>query len=164
MTEETKRGRPSGYSDEIAAIICQRIADGESLRAICRDDDMPAMAAVFRWLADKDRAFFREQYTRAREAQADAIVDEILEIADDGSNDWMERRNSDGENIGWSFNGEAARRSQIRIDARKWLAARMNPKKYSEKQMLEHSGPDGGPIETVTKIELVSPTDGDGQS
>ena len=59
---------------------------------------------------------------------------------DDGRNDWMEKRNSEGKLTGWAENGEAARRSAIRIDARKWALARMAPKKYGEKLDLSHSG------------------------
>ncbi len=76
-------------------------------------------------------------YTHARDAQADALFDETLEIADDGRNDWMERHNEEGEAIGWRENGEAIRRSQLRIDTRKWIAAKLRPKKYGDKQQIE---------------------------
>ena len=130
--------RASEYTDEIGATICERIADGESLRAICRDEHMPAMSTVFKWLSRHPD--FVEQYTRAREAQADALFEDILEIADDGTNDWMEKRDQDGEAFGWRENGEALRRSQLRIDARKWMAGKLLPKKYGEKVALQHSG------------------------
>lgn len=74
----------------MAAKICERLADGGSLRMICRDEDMPAKSTVFDWLADHDREAFRTKYAYAREAQADSLVDEMTDIADDGSNDWME--------------------------------------------------------------------------
>ena len=87
---------------------------------------------------------FLQQYIRAREAQADSLVDDILSIADDARNDWMKRN---GENAtGYQENGEALRRSALRIDARKWLAGKMAPKKYGDKQTHEHAGPDGGTI------------------
>lgn len=124
-------GRPTDFSSIVADMICNRIADGESLRSICDADDMPNKATVFRWLTS--HAEFSDQYARAREAQADAIVDEMLDIADDGRNDWMERHDDEGGNIGWRENGEAIRRSALRIDARKWMAAKLRPKKYSEK-------------------------------
>lgn len=124
--------------EAVKAAICERIANGESLRQICDDEDMPACSTVFAWLgADAD---FSEQYARAREAQADAIFDDILSIADDARNDWMERKNADGENIGWAENGEAIRRSQLRIEARKWMAGKLKPKKYGEKLDVEHTG------------------------
>lgn len=148
-------GRPSDYTQETADIICSRIAAGESLRTICLDDEMPGQSTVFRWL--ESRLDFREQYARAREAQADFYADEIIKISDDGSNDWMERRSEAekgaGVNTGWVLNGEHVQRSRLRVDARKWYASKVAPKKYGDKLISEHSGPDGGPIETVTEIK-----------
>lgn len=130
------------YSPEdtarIKLTICERIADGESLRSICDAEGMPATSTVFLWLTQDDA--FAEQYARAREAQADALFDDILTIADDGRNDWMERKNADGQDIGWQENGEALRRSQLRIDARKWMAGKLKPKKYGDRIQTEHSG------------------------
>lgn len=144
-------GRPSDFTQEIADAICERLADGESLRSICSADDMPNKATVFRWLAAHKS--FSDQYACAREAQADTIADEILDIADDGSNDWMEKRDDEGGNLGWKENGEAIRRSQLRIDARKWLAGKMKPKKYGDKQLLgsdpENPLPDGFVVKMV---------------
>lgn len=130
-TEEPKRprGRPTSYTEELAATICTRIADGESLRTICADEGMPDRVTVFRWIARHEA--FRIQYMLAREDQADTIVDEILDIADDGTNDWMLRNR--GEETAWVENGEAIRRSQLRIDARKWVAGQLRPKKYGNK-------------------------------
>lgn len=131
-------GRPSKYSEELADLICERIANGESLKAICDADDMPSTVSVFKWLNANDD--FLNKYARAREAQADALFDDILSIADDGRNDWMELKDAEDENRGWRENGEAIRRSQLRIDARKWMAGKLKPKKYGEKLELEHSG------------------------
>lgn len=93
---------------------------------------MPAQSTIFRWLADERYAAFREQYARAREAQADALFDEMLDIADDGTNDWMERKRADGstEEV---INAEHIQRSKLRIDARKWMAGKLRPKVYGEK-------------------------------
>jgi hypothetical protein len=147
-------GRPSKFTQAIADKICERLASGQSLRTIVADDGMPSQSMVFRWLADIQRVAFREQYTRARENQADTLFDEILDIADDGSNDWMERKNADGENIGWMENGEALRRSALRVDARKWMAGKLQPKKYGDKTQM--TGPDGtSPVEVVHRIERV---------
>jgi hypothetical protein len=119
------------YTDsaDVKASICRRISEGESLRQIIQDDGMPASSTVFKWLSE-DQAF-SEQYARARELQADAIFDDILAIADDGHNDWMKRNH--GEDESWVENGEAMRRSQLRIDARKWMAGKLQPKKYGDK-------------------------------
>ncbi len=148
MTKK-KQGRPSRYSDAIAGKICERLAEGESLRSICLDEDMPAKRTVFDWLASEEHEAFRTKYAYAREAQADALVDEMVDIADDGSNDWMEKKNADGENIGWQENGEALRRSDLRIKTRQWIAEKLKPKKYGAKVAL--TDPDGGPL----KVEVV---------
>jgi hypothetical protein len=126
-------GRPSLYTPELAADICARLAEGESMRSICRGEGMPALSTVFLWLGNNPQ--FLEQYTRAREAQADALFEDVLEIADDARNDWMER-NGEGDS-GWIANGEHLQRSRLRIDARKWMAGKLRPKKYGEKLGLD---------------------------
>lgn len=121
-----KIGRPSILSEELAETICERLIDGKSLRTICCDQAMPSTGTICRWLAN-DKAF-REQYERARDAQADTLADEILDIADDGSNDYM------GEDE--KYNGDAVARSRLRVDARKWIASKLKPKKYGDKTLL----------------------------
>lgn len=137
-------GRPTDYSEELADAICERLMDGESLRAICADENMPGKTTVFRWLASNET--FRDQYAKAREAQAEAMADEMLDIADNGSNDWMKK--NFGEETRWVENAEAIRRSALRIDTRKWIASRLLPKKYGDKTQL--TGPDGAsPVQIV---------------
>jgi hypothetical protein len=106
------------FTNAIADAICERIAVGESLRTICKADNMPAQSSVFKWLANEPG--FAEQYARARETQADAIFDEILNIADD----------SDGD----------VQRDRLRVDSRKWMAGKLRPKKYGDKMDVEHTG------------------------
>src|SRR3954452_13992490 len=139
-------GRPSVFSEAIAAEICERLASGESLRVICRDDTMPGQTTVFRWLSE-GRDGFREQYACAREAQADRFADEIIEIADDTSGDWIER---DGVVV---VDHEHIQRSKLRVDTRKWLMARMAPRKWGDK--VVHSGDPENPMHRVTQINLV---------
>jgi hypothetical protein len=143
--------RPSDYTPETAAAICDRLSEGLSLREVCGDEAMPAMSTVFRWLADQ--AGFREQYARAREAQADYFAEEILEIADDGSNDWMDRAIGNGRVITVPDH-EHISRSKLRVDARKWLMAKLAPKKYGERVAAELTGKDGGPIQTENLSDL----------
>lgn len=138
--------RPSEFTQETADIICEKLADGESLRSICAADEMPSRTTVFKWLGQYPE--FADQYARARDAQADAIFDDIIGIADDGTNDWMEKKGADGQTIGWQENGEALRRSVLRVDARKWMAGKLRPKKYGEK--VQHTGADGeSPVQVV---------------
>ena len=76
----SKRDRSPGYSAEIAETICDRLVNGESLRAICADPGMPARATVFRWLASNQE--FRRSYALARECQAEDFAYEILESSE----------------------------------------------------------------------------------
>ena len=142
---------PVPFSDEIAERICAEIAEGRSLRSVCLEDWAPNQRTVFRWLADDDREAFRQQYARAREAQADAIFDEIIDISDDGSNDWMERRREDGS-VDEVLNHEHISRSKLRVDARKWMAGKLAPKKYGEK--LDLTSSDGTMSPKPTKIVI----------
>jgi hypothetical protein len=129
-------GRPSDYTPDLADVICERLSAGESLRTVCKADDMPDARTVFRWLRLHEE--FRQQYARAKEEAADALVEEIADIADEGSNDWMEVH--DPDNPGWKFNGEHFQRSRLRVDARKWIASKLKPKKYGDKLDLTSDG------------------------
>ncbi|MBY5399639.1 terminase small subunit protein [Rhizobium leguminosarum] len=131
-------GRPIKFTQALADRICERIANRESLRSICRDEGMPAMSSVLSWLADEDKAGFRAKYALAREIQADGFVDEMVEIADDRADDWIEKKNAAGETTGWQENGEAIRRSQLRIATRQWVAEKLKPKKYGSKVEPDH--------------------------
>ncbi len=140
--------RPSKFTLELADTICERIAGGESLRAICESASMPSTRTVYNWLADGERAGFLRQYARAREAQADALFDQILAIADDGRNDTQ--KTDDGKVI---VDHDHIQRSRLRVDARKWMAGKLAPKKYGDKVQMVGDG--GGPIqsEDVTRPE-----------
>lgn len=131
-------GRPSDYTPELSDQICAAISQGLSLRTICSADDMPCMATIFNWLRTNPQ--FLEQYEKAKEEQADALAEEMLDIADDGSNDWMERTGKDGESIGWAVNGEHVQRSRLRLDTRKWIASKLKPKKYGDRITNELTG------------------------
>lgn len=138
-------GRPSDFSPEIANEICERLIGGESLRGICLDDHMPDARTVHRWLVVNEQ--FRQQYAHAREAQAETLFDDILEIADDARNDWMERRGED--DAGWVANGENLQRSRLRVDARKWMASKLAPKKYGDKVALTGGDEGDAPLQII---------------
>jgi len=141
-------GRPSDYSEEIASKICERLSDGDSLRSICDEEGFPHRNTVRRWLIQFPE--FRAQYTLAREEQADTLFDEILDIADDARNDWMARQ---GENAdGYELNGDHVRRSQMRIDARKWMAGKLAPKKYGDKTTV--AGDPENPLQVVSITDV----------
>mgnify|MGYP000518903851 CR=1 FL=1 len=82
-------GRPTKYTDKLADRICAQLADGDSLHTVCHADDMPCKATIFNWMRTNEA--FLDQYTRAKQESADALTDEMLDIADDASNDWMDR-------------------------------------------------------------------------
>lgn len=123
--------RPPSFTQKIADAICEGIAEGRSLRDICSDEGMPNKATVFRWLADDAYVLFRDQYTRAREAQADVLFDEILQIADDGTRDTY--TDKDGNE---RTDQDVIARSRLRVDARKWMAGKLRPKVYGDKLEL----------------------------
>ena len=139
--------------------ICERLANGMSLASICRMDHMPASNTVYKWIRQYET--FRTMYTLARMDQADTIADEMLDIADNSTNDWME--NNDSENPGYKLNGENIQRARLRIDTRKWYASKLKPKSYGDK--LDHNigGQEDNPI--VQRIErvIIEPTNTDSE-
>jgi transposase-like protein len=152
-------GRPSTYSPELASRICDRLVEGISVREVCEGVDMPAPSTVFLWLQKHKE--FSEQYARALEARTEAMADDILEIADNGTNDFKVRTLADGT-ADLVVDSDHIQRSRLRIDARKWLMSKMAPKKYGDKIENTIQGPEGGPVQVVSKIErtIVRPDPG----
>lgn len=136
-----KVGRPTKYKWSVARGICLRLMIGESLRSICNRDKYPSKVTVLTWLQKYPE--FLTHYTKAREIQQETLYDELFEIADDGTNDYMERLGAGGETEGYKLNGEAVNRSRLRVDTRKWVMERMAAKKYGNKQSLDHTSSDG---------------------
>jgi hypothetical protein len=134
--------RPTVFNESLAEDICERIADGESLRSICEGDDYPDRRTVNRWLADPEHAEFRRQYALAREASADADDDDIRDIA---------RRVEKGD-----LDPQAAR---VAIDAKKWSAGKRKPKVYGDKVALVGGGKDDAPIRHSHAFDLSDATD-----
>lgn len=135
-------GRPSKYTNKLADKICQMIAQGQSVRSICSKKDMISMQTFFRWLRENDK--FSEQYARACEERSYMHAEEILEIADDATNDYMEQHDESDELTGYKLNGENIQRSRLRIDTRKWLMSKLNPKVYGDKLDMTTNGNDIG--------------------
>lgn len=126
---ETKTGRPSNYTQELADKFCELISNGDSLRTACTDKEMPSPATIFKWMRENDN--FLKQYEKATQERTEAMAEELLDIVDDGSNDYMMRTGKDGKES-WQLNGEHIQRSRLRADTRKWLMAKMKPKKYGD--------------------------------
>jgi hypothetical protein len=121
-------GRRVTFDPVTAERICQRLAAGESLSAICEAADMPAKSTVTGWVL-ADHEGFAAQYARAREAQAEHYAEEIVQIADTEAD---------------------PQRARVRVDARKWTASKLLPKRYGDRVELEHSGS----IQTVSDEQL----------
>lgn len=133
------------YSVVIADAICERLAEGESLRAICSDNSMPCKAAVFRWLSERPE--FADQYARAREEQAEALADELVAIADGPV----------GED-----SAVLTARDRLRVDARKWVASKLKPKKYGDR--IQHANDPTDPMPAPQfVIQPVAPVRRDGE-
>ena len=149
MTEKKKTGRPSSYTVERGDEICLRLSGGESLRSICRLDHMPDIQTVYAWMF-KDPIFLT-QYTRAREEQADTLADEIIAIADE-TPEVVEVKDKDGNVIDHRLDSAFLAWQKNRIDARKWTAMKLKPKKYGEK--LTHAGDDVNPVIVETNLNV----------
>jgi len=122
---KNKPGRPTGYTPELANEICDSIASSsKGTKKLCKENQhWPCQDTLFTWL--KKHTEFSEQYAQAKRCQIEVFIDEILDIADDSSQD--EVINEQGSIV---CNSEFIARSRLRIDTRKWLAAKLVPKIY----------------------------------
>lgn len=145
-TIKRKRGRPSRYTEELAAEIISRIAQGETLRAICREDPMPSWNTVYAWRESVPG--FSERLARARDDGEEAIAQECMDIADDATNDWMLTHGKDDAEL-YKLNGEHVQRSKLRIETRLKLLAIWNPKKWGAKVDLNHGVQPENPLATL---------------
>ena len=111
------------YTPELGEIICKKIAEGESLRSICAREDFPSVGGFLGWVAKSERgeeqyAGLVEQYARAMEQRTECMAEDILEIADDVGEDFVDTEN------GPRFNAEAVQRSKLRVETRNGSWAR----------------------------------------
>lgn len=115
-------GRPSIFTQKVADKICEEIAtSNKSLRTICAMEGMPAVSTVLKWLQDGANGF-TEQYARAKEEQADLLVEDMLDISE----------HTDEDHTAFT-GGNVVQRDRLRIETRKWIASKLKPKKYGEK-------------------------------
>ena len=137
-------GAPTTYNNHIATVICIRIAEGESLRQILRGEGMPVQSAVYEWLLRHPE--FAEKYTRAREEQADTLADEIIDIADEQP-EIVVVTDKTGKVIEHKLDGAFLQWQKNRIEARKWTAMKLKPRKYGDRVAVE-GVEDGAAIKT----------------
>ncbi|MGJ5022343.1 terminase small subunit protein [Bradyrhizobium oligotrophicum] len=143
---ERRRGRPTEYTPELAAEICRQLAEGKTLRRICKADDMPPESTVRRWVLD-DRSGFAAHYATAREIGYQCMADELLDIADDNSRD-----TAVDEGGHETTNHDVIARSRLRVDTRKWLLSKALPKVYGDKVTQEVTGADGAPLVPIINL------------
>lgn len=138
-------GRPVEYTEAIADEVCLRLTEGEPLVRICKSSHLPDVSTIYRWLIRFP--LFCEMYTRAREEQADTNADEIIAIADEDPK-FTEYKDKDGNVVDVKIDTAYVAYQKLRIESRKWTAAKLKPRKYGERIAME--GVDGGaPIGTV---------------
>ena len=138
---KNSRGRPSIYSKDLVDRICIRLSLGESVRSICKDPEMPSQALIYQWLYRHPD--FLEQYTRAREEQAETHADEIVDIADE-TPALLEVKDKDGNVVDIKLDSAYIAWQKQRIDSRKWNASKQRPKKYGDR--VTHGGDDESPV------------------
>lgn len=126
-TEPKKRGAPSKYSARLATEICTLIADGKSLRVVCKLPGMPHRVTVLRWLSANE--VFAKDYATAYMLQADSIEEDMAEI--------------EGKLMKGRMDPQRAR---VALNSMQWRAERRAPKKYGTKIQQEITGRDGGPV------------------
>jgi transposase len=127
--DRKKMGRPTKYNEKVVVKILAHLAQGKSLHRTSKAVDI-SLETIFEWLHKYPD--FAERYARAKQESADMMAEEVMDIADDGRNDYMEDDYMKGRSPGWSVNGENIQRSKLRVDTRKWLMAKMKPKKYGD--------------------------------
>jgi hypothetical protein len=133
-------GAPSLFTQKLADEICERVANKESVVKIFADPHMPNISTVFRWMHKYEE--FRANYARAKEVQAEVFADEIVSISDTCR--IGEKRTVKADGTVEVVTGDMVERSRLQVDARKWVASKLLPKKYGDKTTLV--GADDGPI------------------
>lgn len=157
-------GRPTVYNDVVAGIIIMEIMKGRTLTQICNTDDrLPCITTVYGWLNNKSPNYneeFLKSYQQARKIQADTLVDQTLDIADDGRNDFIRRVNQKTGKVEVVVDHDHISRSRLRVETRQKFASKLNPTKYGDK--VEVTGKDGEgiiPKQVNLNINFIKPKD-----
>jgi hypothetical protein len=142
-----KEGK-SLFTDKLGEEICERMCNGEAPSVVCKDPRMPNYSTVLRWTLSDDPKYeaFRIMFEEARKIMWLYHADQMLQIADDSTNDYVDRYNKFTEETERVFDNENSQRSKLRIDTRKWLLSKMLPHVYGDKVDVSVGGRDGKPI------------------
>jgi len=122
--------RPAELTNEQTDELLACLTDGRSLLSICEGDEFPSYRTIMRRIQNDPS--FKERHDLARRIQAERFVDEIVTIADDGRNDTY--TDQDGKKV---VDYDNINRARLRVDARKWIAAKMLPAKYGDNNRPE---------------------------
>jgi hypothetical protein len=152
-----RSGRPTTYTLELGDLICAELSQGKSLRSICRKQTRPSLSTVLLWVVKGDRkeetyTQFSEQYARAREAQSESLLDEVIEIADEVSGDYRLNVKTKNGKINTVFDKENVLRSKLRIETRFKAAAKQHPRKFGERIKQILSDPNDKPVAFTLNI------------
>ncbi|WP_454888684.1 terminase small subunit-like protein [Sphingobium indicum] len=129
--------------------IFRLIMEGKSIRAIGALEGLPCASTIMNWIAADPE--FRAGYAAAKALYAETLADEIIEISDDAARDWV-----DSDTGGRELDHEHVQRSRLRVDSRKWLAARLSPKRYGDSSMLKIGELDNAPRKELTPTEIAA--------
>ena len=138
MTKPTGRpvGRPTKYSEALAARICEAMVNGQDLMSICNSPGFPDRVTVYRWMWSNP--VFATRIDRAREALGDHAAYEIGQIAT-------------------SCTPETAAADRVRLAALQWRASKLSPRRYSDRKVNEVVGANGGPVAVEQKPVVIDP-------
>ena len=142
-----KIGRPTVMTPETCTKIIERLILGETLSSICRDPDMPGRSTIIYYKNKAENSAFANRYAQARLAQMDTWADQTIDIADDGTTDYIIKKGRNGVEYE-AVDQEHIQRSRLRVDTRLRIMAVVAPHTYGEKVAHEHGG------EVIHKIEL----------
>lgn len=139
--------REHGYSEEMANAVLAELYAGRSLISVCKSPDMPSARSVYNWTQQHPE--FKERFDEARQAGWLMMAEELLAIADDGSNDTYTVVTETGK-VQTMVDYDVIARSKLRVETRKWILSKMLPKVYGDKITQEHTGPNGEPLQLTS--------------
>lgn len=144
--------RPTQYSFELSEVICERMTAGQTTAEVTRDATMPTWGVLARWRRDHED--FNRRYTIARQSCCELWADEIIEISDDATNDYVTRLDAKGH-VRIVFDREHFERSRLRADNRKWVVSKLLRHVYGDKSEVELRTPDGLNVKVEERNSLI---------
>ena len=144
MATGKKMGRPTQYTDTLVDEICGRLACGEPMAKIVQSAHIPDAVTIYRWLREKPD--FQQRYADARKDGAHCLADQIQDIVD------TEPLSVFDEAGNKRYDAGSIAHNRLRMDARKWLAAKYLPKVYGDRTIL--AGDDTSPLAVEVSFDI----------